>query len=67
MEKRRPVGGCSAYVTEVTGQALLLLTYWAVQDSGSELGFTSAHQVCDLHCVTLSKLLDLSGPLVPRL
>ena len=65
MEKRRPVGGCSAYVTEVTGQALLLLTYW--QDSGSESGFTSAHQVCDLRCVTLSKLLDLSGPPIPRL
>ena len=54
-------------MAEVTGQALLLVTTRAVQDNGLESGFTSGHQVCDLLCVTLSKLLDLSGPPVPRL
>lgn len=54
-------------LAEVTGQALLLLTYRAVQDNGLESGFTSGPQVCDLRCVTLSMLPDLSGPPVPRL
>ena len=54
-------------LAEVTGQALLQVTTRAVQDNGLESGFTSGHQVCDLLCVTLSKLLNLSGPPVPRL
>lgn len=52
---------------EVTGQALLLLTYRAVQDNGLESGFTSGPQVCDLReRGLLSMLPDLSGPPVPR-